>query len=296
MLSGGRRKTMKAVGWGFAIVAVVVAVWMGVANQRLRDQLGSAQEMEAAAQRDAEAADQGVAAAPEPESSPAPEPAAVAETKPEPEPEDVDPEQDKKESREQRMVKAQLGIIMDMAFRPFYDELKIAPETIETMRELMVEAANRDRIAAEKAMKKKDTPASAVKRLKDQNKAWLYDELGKVLSKEELAGYEAYEDYAEQILYENLLDGQLTMMVPGLTSENREQVKEAFAEELVIAINAYEESDELYTMDGFNDAQLTAINAGLQRLRFSLPQDQFDQATRFKTQVEGVFKAMSDQE
>ncbi len=285
---------MKALGWGIAILAIAVAGWLGVKNQQLRQQLTAQQEEVAPPLVEPESTPP-VAAEPAPETSVPVAEAAPTEVKPAPE-EKKDAEKEKKRAREKRMVKAQLGIIMDMAYKPLYDELKIAPETVESMRDLIVEAANRDRIAAEKAMKKKDTPASAVKRIQDENKAWLYDELGKVLSKEELAGYEAYEDYAEQILYENLLDGQLTMMARGLTPEGRETVKEVFAEELMVAINAFEASEELYTMDGFNDAQLSALNAGLQRLRFSVAQDQYDQAAGFTSQVEQMFKAMSDRE
>ena len=92
-----------------------------------------------------------------------------------------------------------------------------------------------------------------------------------------------------------LLDGQLTMLSPGLQPEAREVAKEVWAEELALHIEAFGESDTIYSLDAFNRAQMDALMAGLERLEGALDPDQLRHAEGFVKQVEDMFAAMAGQ-
>jgi hypothetical protein len=67
------------------------------------------------------------------------------------------------------------------------------------------------------------------------------------------------------------------------------------AEDLVREIDAFEQSDELYTLDNFNNAQARALQASLDRLSDTLAQDQYDLVDGFVSQAVAMFDAMAEQ-
>lgn len=297
MASGSRN-----MAWGIAVlvavVAIVIVVKSGREKQALEEQLAAAE-----AARDTVAAE--VTSAPEvgasvPATQPAaPSPAAVEpdeETPPDVQPiKEEDEEEKKQREQRQRIVDAQMTLMMNIAYGPLFDELGLDAGQRERALELIVDANRGVRQAAEAALRNKDTTAVEVKAKEDAAQAALRDELEGLLNPAELAAWDEYQDYADQIMYAQLLDGQLTMLSPGLSPEGREVVKEVFAEELAVHLEAFGESDSIYTLDAFNQAQLDALLAGLARLEGTLAADQLGHAEGFVNQVQAVFAAMAEQ-
>lgn len=223
-----------------------------------------------------------------------PEPVQVAAVEEVADPADEEEPEDEDSARRERVVNAQLGMIGDIAYRPFYDELDLPQETRDALRPLVAEAMNRSRLASEKAMREGNVPVREIKRIEDEADAWLAEEVAGILTPEQVAGWDAYQDYAEQILYEYLLDGQLTMLSQGLTPENRKVVKEVFAEELKVAIDGFKDSDAMFTLGGYNEAQMDGLRQGLERLGPGMDMLQYKEAAGFVNQAGAMFEAMGE--
>jgi hypothetical protein len=97
---------------------------------------------------------------------------------------------------------------------------------------------------------------------------------------------------ADQMLYERLVDGQMNMLAPGLTNENRVLASQVMAEELVREFDALGQSDEIYSIDSHNGAQARALNTSLERLAEELDEAQFGQVQGFVNQAIAMFDAM----
>jgi hypothetical protein len=64
-----------------------------------------------------------------------------------------------------------------------------------------------------------------------------------------------------------MVEGQLTMLAPGLSNENRVETKTIIAQELVAHIEAFENSNLAYTRTNYFDAQEEALNVAVDRAR-----------------------------
>ena len=289
------------VAWGIAVLAVVAAVVFTVRSARtthaLEEKLAAAEAArDAAGAKVAPPREEAVPAPPIVPASPAP-PADAEEVAPAPVPaaEDAPKEDEEKQrAQRQRIVDAQMTLMMNIAYGPLFDELGLDAGQRERALELIVGAKRGVQQAAEAALRAKDTTAAEMKAREDAAEASLREDLEGLLSPAELAAWDEYQDYADQIMYAQLLDGQLTMLSPGLSPEGREVVKEVFAEELAVHLEAFGESDAIYTLDAFNQAQLDALLAGLDRLAGTLAADQFGHAQGFVKQVQAVFAAMAE--
>jgi len=196
--------------------------------------------------------------------------------------------------REQRMLETQMGMMVDMAYKTFFDEQALPPDVHDQVRSFLAESfAARQREAAA-AMKAKDKTAKEVQALEDQAIEQLRGKLAQVLSADELAAWDAYRGYEDQYLYETLIDGQLNMMAPGLTAENRATVKILMAEDLAAQLGAFEQSDEIYSRDSFNRNQSQALHTSLERLTQVLDEEQYAHVEGFVAQVDAMFDAMAE--
>lgn len=297
----------KNVAWIIAaLAAVTVCAVIIVTNHQkkaLEEQLAGAEAARSAAPAEVESEAAPVAADPSP-FAPAPTPMEVEAEAPVPdeplddalaEPVAEDEEQDQERNQGQRIADAQMMVMMNIAYGPLFDELGLQGSKREEALAIMVASSREVQAAAQKALRSKDKTASEIKALEDASEAAIREQLQQLLDPAELAAWDEYQEYADQIMFAQLLDGQLTMLSPGLNAEGREVAKEVFAEELKLHLDAFGESDEIYTMDAFNAAQLDALLAGLERLAGDLPADQLGHAEGFVKQVETVFATMAGQ-
>jgi hypothetical protein len=297
---------MKYVGWMVALALGALAAWAAYEARGLRTGLAAAHaELAAAEARLEEAIDEleslrdnrdrlaGENRAMQTASrDTAPATAAAPVTPPAEESRETE-EAGESEAMRRRVAAAQLGALSDIAYRAFYDEIGLSAETRNALRPLVVEAMERGRVAMERALRDGDVPAREIRRIEDEAEAWLAEAVGEILTPEQRAGWDAYQDYADQVLYEYLLDGQLTMLAQGLAPENRRVVKEVFAEELKVSIDTFMESDALFSLDSYNDAQMVGLRRGLERMGSDLDPGQYQEAVGFVDQAAAMFDAMA---
>lgn len=296
---------MRYAGWMAALLAGAAAAWLAYGSGDLRKELAIAREdlaslssrlndaeAELAAlrgQRDRLAGENRAMQTAAERPARAPIPADIEAAVPE-----EAAEEDREATRRNRVASAQMGALSDIAYRAFYDELGLSAEARSELRPLIVESMDRVRVATERAFREGNVPAREIKRIEDESEAWLAEAVAEVLTPEEQAGWDAYQDYAEQVLYEYLLDGQLTMLAQGLAPDGRQVVKEVFAEELKSSIDAFKDSDSMFTLDGYNQAQLIGLRTGLERLETGgLDPGQYQEASGFVHQAATMFEAMS---
>ena len=197
------------------------------------------------------------------------------------------------QATQQRVMRAQLGILLDMSYGELFTVLNLPTETQPAVRELLLDYSMAERQAIIEAISAGNVPAKDVLEKKAQAKRDLRTHLEELLSPEELTTWEEYEKFKDQNLYESLLEGQLAMLAPNLGEANRKLAKQVLAEELDQSIRQFESSEEVYTMDHFNQAQSRALQKGLDRMVESLPETEFLELERFTKIVEEVFKAAS---
>jgi hypothetical protein len=187
-----------------------------------------------------------------------------------------------------------MGMIVDMAYAPLFEELALPADVQANVRELLAKHLAERQTAVLKAMESKDRKARDVKAEDDLAVERLREDLARVLDAGEMAQWDAYREYEDQYLYEALVDGQLSMLAPGLTAENREIAKIVIAQEVAIHIDAFENSDEIYTLDNFNQAQSQALRQSLERLAQELDGEQYGHVEGFVRQAEAMFEAMAE--
>jgi cell division protein FtsB len=209
---------------------------------------------------------------------------------------DADTGDDEKEGPNQgeRVMRAQLGAIIDMTYGPLFTDFGLEGELKDTVREWFIDAGTTAQGSVIKAFRSGDVPAKDVKAAEDQATAELTKQLATVLSADELAAWEAYEDDADYYMFENILKGQLTMLASGLTDENRAAVGQVMAEELAAHIETLGTSDEMYTLGNFNQAQSQALAASMERLAEVLDEEQYGHAEGFVQIAEQSFSAMGE--
>jgi hypothetical protein len=226
-------------------------------------------------------------ASPEPQVAPP-----VEAAPPEPEPVPPTPDADPNVELEDRVATAQLNMMAEMTYQSLFDELQLTPEVRASLKDAIAGHMLAMQRATGAAMGAKNETAKAFYARIEAMKGNMRDELAQFLSPEELTAWDEYEPVADQMLYERLVDGQMNMLAPGLTNENRVLASQVMAEELVREFDALGQSDEIYSMDSHNGAQARALNASLERLAEELDEAQFGQVQGFVNQAIAMFDAM----
>jgi hypothetical protein len=203
-------------------------------------------------------------------------------------------EEDTEEAVQQQkaIARVQVSALIDMTYGTFFGERTFPPEIEEAVRDLLVTyGVETQRLVAE--ARKNERVAKDVADDLGAYKAALRDELAGVISAEEVAAWEEYEPYADQYLYENLVEGQLTMLASGLTAENRAIAKTVIAQELVAHIEAFENSDLAYTTRNHFDSQEDALNVSVEQLREVLDGEQLAFIEGYRDRAVAQFQALA---
>jgi len=211
-----------------------------------------------------------------------------------PEQPDEDAAETEEEDLGKRVLRGQMSAMTDLAYGALFEDLALPDETRQVVSEWMIDAATQTRAAVVNAFQNGNTPAKDVKAAEDKALDQLRENLKTVLTAEELEAWEAYEQDKDLHLYWNILEGQLSMLAPGLTQENRGVAKQVLAEELVAHIDALENSDEVYSLGNFNRAQSEAMQVSLERLAGTLDQEQYAQVEGFVVTADEALAAMGE--
>jgi uncharacterized membrane-anchored protein YhcB (DUF1043 family) len=199
-------------------------------------------------------------------------------------------------SIQQKVAAAQIGAMTDMQYGKLFSQLNLPEDQKAAVRDKLVNANLEIQTLTASTMSTGNTPAKEYTRQKNAIEERLRDDLSKSLSSAQMAEWDAYQPNSDQNQYEILLDGQLTMLAPELAAENRATSKTVFAEELAAALTDFGDSDKPFTLSNFNDAQMTALQQGLQRMATTLDEEQYGHLERFVNMVADSFAAMSGQE
>lgn len=233
--------------------------------------------------------------APATEVAPEPEPITIVDTPALP----VEPASETPEPEESgggdAVANAQMAMMADMMFKELFDELQLDPEVRGVVKEAIaayMQTMQQETMAAMQA--KNETSKDFHARL-EVMKSGLREELSQSLTAAQVDAWDAYEPEADQALYERMVEGQLNMLSPNLSNENRVLASQVMAEELARELEAFEQSDEIFSMDTHNDAQARALEASLERLAEELDEEQYGHAQSFVDQATAMFEAMKGQ-
>lgn len=300
-------------GWMVAALGIAAAVTLYSANQSLKAQLGQATTNLAAPDI---ASSEGATGADEPEASGAvasddPDTVDLAEATPSEDGEDeapgdsTDAQPDPEETAEnatsdqgdsmRRAARAQMGVMVGMTYNPLLDRLALPVETRESVNDILIDAFQESQQANVQDMMSGSTTAKEAKAKQDAIDAKVRKQLTDVLNEEQIAEWDTYQDFADEVLYESLLDGQLAMLAPNLSDEARETAKIVLAEELAAELDRFYETDTVYTLDSFNQAQLAGLNNGMAKMPETIDDEQYTHLTGFINQVEVAFQQMAGQ-
>lgn len=192
----------------------------------------------------------------------------------------------------QRAQRAQMGVLVGMQYKGFLDNLALPEDTMTSVKDLLIDSTIEGQQAMVEAMMSGTSKAKDAKAKQDAIEAQLREKLSTVLNQEELAQWDAYQEVADVALYEALLDGQLTMLAPGLSEETRAAARSILAEDLAAELDTFFESDTIYTMDSFNQAQLAGLNNGMARMSETISEEQYGHLSGFIDTVAATFQQM----
>lgn len=197
--------------------------------------------------------------------------------------------------RGERIANAQLGMVAEMMYKGLFDDLTLEPQVRAALKDIIAVHMQTMQQETMTAMGAKNETAKAFHARLEAMKADLRGELANSLTPEQLTAWDEYEPVADQALYERMVDGQLNMLAPGLSNENRVLASQVMSEELVRELDAFSQSDEIYNMDNHNGAQARALNASLERLSMELDEEQYGHVQSFVNQAIAMFDAMKEQ-
>lgn len=197
--------------------------------------------------------------------------------------------------RGERIANAQLGMMAEMMYKGLFDDLKLDPEMRTALKDIIAVHMQTMQQETMTAMGAKNETAKAFHARLEAMKDDLRGELAQSLTPEQLSAWDEYEPVADQALYERMVDGQLNMLAPGLSNENRVLASQVMSEELVRELDTFSQSDEIYSMDNHNGAQSRALNASLDRLSKELDEEQYGHVQSFVNQAIAMFDAMKEQ-
>ncbi|MCC6694105.1 MAG: hypothetical protein IT365_00615 [Candidatus Hydrogenedentes bacterium] len=303
-------KTMLGVlGWVVAIAAVVAAATLFAKNRDLEAELGTyrdevaqlraTSDQQGAAHNEAlaeaERLRQEVAKAESVSPSPSTTDEAAATAAPVDETAAAEPATESQPNQGnsiQRAQRAQMGVLVGMQYKGFLDNLALPEDTMTSVNDLLIDSTIDAQQAMVEAMMSGTSKAKDAKAKQDAIEAQLREQLGTVLNQEEMAQWDAYQEVADVALYEALLDGQLTMLAPGLSEETRAAARTILAEDLATELDTFFESDTIYTMDSFNQAQLAGLNNGMARMPETINEEQYGHLTGFIDTIAATFQQM----
>ncbi len=188
--------------------------------------------------------------------------------------------------------RAQMGIMVGMQYNSLLEDLALPAETQNAVNDLLIDASIESQQATVKAMMSGTSTAKEAKKELDAIDARLRDKLSKVLTDDQIAQWDTYQDFSDEVLYEALLDGQLTMLASGLNEETRKTAKIVLAGELAAELDRFYQTDTPYTLDNFNQAQLAGLNNGMAKMPDTVSEEQYAHLTGFIDTVAATFDQM----
>jgi len=177
---------------------------------------------------------------------------------------------------------------VNMYYGDLFQELKLPQETEQQVRDIIAKYAAEQIRQGMGALKEGSAPED-MKGIEQEIEERLRDELSHILTAEEMAVWDEYQDTIEERVLDQTYEMQLSMFAGGLTPENREIVKQTIIDEM-LATDADVTQYPAGTSDiqAAFDIQRAAYERARQRLLDVLSEDQlvhFDQFVETQHQM-----------
>lgn len=194
-------------------------------------------------------------------------------------------------------VRAQTSAVTELVYRDLFQELALPANVEKALKDLLVKNQIAKAAAGRHALDRGDVTARQAKQWQEDARQRLAAEIGNLLSQEEYAAWDAYEDTALARGLRATFRSQLTMFSSGLTSENHDVALDVAVEEFLIEQEAFDNSDTIVTVTESLNLQFRAINAMRERLAGFLSEEQYGEVENwFRIGEEALEAALPQQE
>ena len=185
----------------------------------------------------------------------------------------------------------QTDMMINMQYGPFLDGYQFPADKEDAVRDILAMYAREEIRRAMDMIGGGGMPSSdEMSATEEETRQRLLADLAEVLSPEELAAFEAYEQDKEYYVLEQTFDQQMAMFAPGLHPETRELARAILAEEALYAQQQLRESDQMSPRASM-DSSLEAMESARARLEDSLSPDEFRRIDRFITTMSDILSS-----
>ncbi len=177
---------------------------------------------------------------------------------------------------------------VNMYYGDLFQELKLPKDTEQQVRDIIAKYAAEQIRQGMGALKEGSAPED-MKGVEEEIEERLRDELSRILTAEEMAVYDEYQDTMRERVLDQTYEMQLSMFAGGLTPENREIVKQTIIDEmLAMEANVTQYPAGASDIQAAFDIQRAAYERARERLLDVLDEDQltvFDQFIETQQQM-----------
>ncbi len=198
-----------------------------------------------------------------------------------------------------QMAEFSARMAMDMQYGQFFEDLKLPPGIEQEVREIIIADMTEQMTAAFDALGGEDGPFNPermqeIQNMEQDSTERLRTKLSRVLTPQELAVWEEYEETKEVRVMEQQYGMQLGMFAPGLTPENRDLATQVVVEEMLAVQTEMEQFPSRDAqLESVFDVQLGAYEHARERLAEQLDDDQLAQFDRFVDQQQNMLEMAS---
>ncbi|MEK7793963.1 MAG: hypothetical protein AAB353_05515 [Candidatus Hydrogenedentota bacterium] len=178
--------------------------------------------------------------------------------------------------RENGMAKTQVKALSQLAFGDFFTEAGLDPETVRQVQELIEASLLEHTALGQYAMKLGNMTAREAKAWSDREDAALASELSQLLTPEQIKNWEEYNANFEERMFEGSFDSQLNSFARGLSPEAHDLALRSTVDHFVAETDAFENSDQPYTLAAQLDLQRRAMNSAREQLRADLTPEEYN--------------------
>ena len=183
---------------------------------------------------------------------------------------------------------------VNMYYGDLFRELNLPPETEQQVRDIITRHMT-DQISQGMEMMQQQSDPETLKRMEEEATKRLRDELSQMLTGEEMALWDQYQETMQQRVLDQTYDMQLSMFAAGLTPESRDIVRQAIVDEMLATSPhalQYPQTTEAALETAF-DVQRGAFTRARARVAEQLSEDQLAHFDRFvETQEQMVDMAL----
>lgn len=187
------------------------------------------------------------------------------------------------------MAKMGASMAVNMQYGDLFNQLQLSPETEQRVKDLITSNMSDQISKSMDAMGNKSSLQDMHKSAKE-SEAQLRAELSKLLTPEQLALYDQYQQEMPERMLGQSVDMQLSMFASGLSAEDRTQARQVIVEEMINAGGATDSTG--IPANGNMQDHLQKQQAALQRARDRLAEtmdaDKVAQVDRFVNQLNQI--------